>query len=150
MHSETRLVWSSKMDWEKYLRPHHLSEALALLEEHQGEAKIIAGGTDLLIQIRKREVNPRVLIDITQIPDLDKITSEEGLIKIGSLVTHHQVAVSPLIREKAGALSQGASWLGSPQIRNMGTIGGNIVSGQPGSDVTIPPPCAQCQGQGFE
>jgi aerobic carbon-monoxide dehydrogenase medium subunit len=138
MHSETRFVWSSKLDWEKYLRPRHLSEALALLEEYRGEARIIAGGTDLLIQIRKKEANPRVLIDITQIPDLDGIKGEEGLIKIGALVTHHQIAVSPLIREKAGALSQGASWLGSPQIRNLGTVGGNIVSGQPGADVTIP------------
>ena len=138
MHPETRFVWSSKLDWEKYLRPRHLSEALALLEEYRGEARIIAGGTDLLIQIRKKEANPRVLIDITQIPDLDRIKGEEGLIKIGALVTHHQIAVSPLIREKAGALSQGASWVGSPQIRNLGTVGGNIVSGQPGADVTIP------------
>ena len=138
MNSETRLVWSSKMDWERYLRPCHLSEALTLLEEYRDGAKIIAGGTDLLIQIRKREVNPRVLIDITQIPDLDRIKCEEGLIKIGALVTHHQVASSSLIREKALGLSQGASWVGSPQIRNMGTIGGNIVSGQPGADVTLP------------
>jgi aerobic carbon-monoxide dehydrogenase medium subunit len=138
MHSETRFAWSSKLDWEKYLRPRHLSEALAFLEEHRGEARIIAGGTDLLNQIRKKEATPRVLIDITQIPDLDRIKCEEGLIKIGALATHHQISVSPLIREKAGALSQGASWLGSPQIRNLGTVGGNIVSGQPGADVTIP------------
>jgi CO/xanthine dehydrogenase FAD-binding subunit len=138
MHSETRLVWSSKVDWERYLRPRHLSEALTLLDEYREDARIIAGGTDLLIQIRKREVNPKVLIDITQIPDLDMIKCEEGLIKIGALATHRQVASSSLIREKALALSQGASWLGSPQIRNMGTVGGNIVSGQPGADVTLP------------
>jgi len=138
MHSETRYAWSGKLDWGKYLRPRHLSEALALLEEHRGEARIIAGGTDLLIQIRKKEAGPRVLVDITRIPDLDRIKFEEGFIKIGALVTHHQVAVSPLIREKAGALSQGASRVGSPQIRNLGTVGGNIVSGQPGADATIP------------
>lgn len=138
MHSETRLVWSSKMDWERYLRPRHLSEALTLLDEYREEAKIIAGGTDLLIQIRKGEVKPKVLIDITQIPDLDKITLENGQIRIGALATHHQIASSSLIREKALALSQGTSWLGSPQIRNMGTVGGNIVSGQPGADATIP------------
>jgi len=138
MHSTTQFVWSSKLDWEKYLRPRHLSEALTLLEEYRGEARIIAGGTDLMIQVRKREVKSRVLIDITRISGLDEIKCEGGLIKIGALVTHHQIAASPLLREKAGALRQGASWLGSPQIRNLGTVGGNIVSGQPGADVTIP------------
>jgi carbon-monoxide dehydrogenase medium subunit len=138
MHSTTQFAWSSKLNWEKYLRPRDLSEALTLMEEYRGEARIIAGGTDLLIQLRKKKLNLKVLIDITNIPGLDRIKCEEGLIKIGALVTHHQAAVSPLLRENAGAISQGASWLGSPQIRNLGTVGGNIVSGQPGADVTIP------------
>ena len=139
MHSTTQFVWSSKLDWEKYLRPRDLSEALTLYgrvpgrsENHRRRNRPFDSDSG-----RKRST-PRVLIDITQIPGLDRIKCEEGLIKIGALVTHHQVAVSPLLREKAGALSQGASWVGSPQIRNLGTVGGNIVSGQPGADVTIP------------
>ena len=136
--SETRYVWSTKLDWDKYLRPRHLLEAVDLLESYGKEAKIIAGGTDLLIQIRKKEAMPRVLVDITKISGLDEIRLEGGLIKVGALVTHHQMATSSLLKEKALALSEGASWVGSPQIRNLGTVGGNIVSGQPGADTTIP------------
>ena len=77
-------------------------------------------------------------MDITRIPGLGEIELEEGVIRIGALVTHAQVAQSPLLREKALALSEGASQLGSPQIRNLGTVAGNIVSGQPGADTTIP------------
>ncbi len=138
MVSETRYLWSTKMDWDKYLRPSRLREAIDLMESYGEEASIIAGGTDLLIQIRKREARPRILIDITGIPGLDQIRLDKGLIKVGALVTHHQMATSPLLREKASALSEGASWVGSPQIRNLGTVGGNVVSGQPGADTTIP------------
>ena len=138
MLSETKYIWSTKLDWDKYLRPRRLSEAIDLLESYGKEAKIIAGGTDLLIQIRKKEARPTVLIDITGIPGLDQIRLDEGLIKVGALVTHDQMAASPMLKEKASALSEGAFWVGSPQIRNLGTVGGNIVSGQPGADTTIP------------
>ena len=151
MHSTTQLVWSSKWNWEKYLRPRDLSEALTFMEEYGGEeARIIAGGTDLLIQVRKREVNPKVLIDITQIPDLDKIKCEEGLIKIGALVTHHQAAVSPLLREKAGAISQGASWCGISSDPELG-YGRRKHRFRPNRcRCHDPPSCPQCQGKGFE
>jgi carbon-monoxide dehydrogenase medium subunit len=72
---------------------------------------------------------------------LGEIKLEDGIIKMGALVTHAQVAESNLIREKALALSEGASQLGSPQIRNLGTVAGNVVSGQPGADTTIPLLC---------
>ena len=138
MHSETRYLWSSRLDWDVYLRPRSLPEAIQLLESHGQEARIIAGGTDLIIQIRKKEVTPKVLIDITGIPGLDRIRLDEGLIRVGALCTHRQIASSLLLKEKASALSEGAAWVGSPQIRNLGTVGGNIVSGQPGADTTIP------------
>ena len=138
MRVEQSLVWRKRLHWEKYLRPQSVAEAIGLLEKHRGEAKIIAGGTDVILQIRKGEIEPKVLVDITRIPGLNEIRMEDGQIKIGALVTHTQVALSPLIRGKALALSEGASWLGSPQIRNLGTLAGNIVSGQPGADTTIP------------
>jgi carbon-monoxide dehydrogenase medium subunit len=81
---------------------------------------------------------PKVLVDITRISGLDEIKLENGFIKIGALVTHSQVVQSPLIRERALALREGASQLGSPQIRNLGTVVGNIVNGQPGADTAIP------------
>ena len=83
-------------------------------------------------------MQPRVLVDITRIRGLDFIRLDKDMIRIGCLVTHSQVAESSLIREKATALGEGASRLGSPQIRNMGTLAGNIVNAQPGADTTIP------------
>ena len=138
MNLKTAWVWSKKPHWDKYYRPETLDEALAILERLWEGAKVIAGGTDLLAQIRKKEQEVEALVDITRIPGLDKIRMEGELIRIGALVTHNQVAQSPLIRGKALALAEGAGWVGSPQIRNMGTVGGNIVSGQPGADATIP------------
>jgi len=138
MRLESRLVWPKHLHWEKYFRPQNIPEALKILEEFQGKARLLAGGTDLILQIRSRETEPKALVDITRIPGLDEIKLEDGVIRIGALVTHAQVAQSFLIREKALALSEGASKLGSPQIRNLGTVAGNIVSGQPGADTTIP------------
>jgi len=138
MRLESSLVWPKRLHWEKYFRPQNIPEALKILEEFQGQARLLAGGTDLILQIRKRETEPKVLVDITRIPGLGEIKLEDGVIRIGALVTHTQVAQSPLLREKALALSEGASQLGSPQIRNLGTVAGNIVSGQPGADTTIP------------
>ncbi|MGZ3513819.1 MAG: FAD binding domain-containing protein, partial [Thermodesulfobacteriota bacterium] len=138
MRLESSLVWPKRLHWEKYFRPRTIPEALKILEEFQGKARLLAGGTDLIPQIRNRETEPKVLVDITRIPGLGEIKLEEGVIKIGALVTHAQVAESSLISEKALALSEGASQLGSPQIRNLGTVAGNVVSGQPGADTTIP------------
>jgi carbon-monoxide dehydrogenase medium subunit len=132
------LSWPKRLHWEKYFRPQTIPEALNVLEEFRGEARLLAGGTDLILQIRSGETKPKALVDITRIPGLDEIKSEKGVIRMGPLVTHAQIARSPLIREKAMALSEGASQLGSPQIRNLGTVAGNIVSGQPGADTTIP------------
>jgi len=138
MRLESSLVWPKRLHWEKYFRPRTIPEALKILEEFQGKARLLAGGTDLIPQIRNRETEPKVLVDITRISGLGEIKLEEGVIKIGALVTHAQVAESPLIRENALALSEGASQLGSPQIRNLGTVAGNVVSGQPGADTTVP------------
>ncbi len=138
MMSESSLVWSKRLHWEKYSRPQTIPEALKILEEFQGQARLLAGGTDLIPQIRNRDTEPKVLVDITRIPGLSEIKLEGGVIEIGALVTHAQVVESPLIREKAPALSEGVAQLGSPQIRNMGTVAGNLVSGQPGADATIP------------
>jgi len=138
MGPERQLVWSKRLHWEKYFSPKTILEALNILKEFDGRAKVIAGGTDVLLQIRNREIAPQALVDITAISGLDEIKLNDGFIRIGALVTHSQVVKSRLIQTKALALGEGASWLGSPQIRNLGTVAGNIVSGQPGADTTIP------------
>jgi carbon-monoxide dehydrogenase medium subunit len=138
MAHNTVLNWPQRLHWEDYYRPSSISEALKLLDEFKGDAKIIAGGTDVLVQIRRRQLSPRVIVDITRIPGLNQILEGQGIIKAGALVTHSQVEESQLIRENAPALGEGASHVGSPQIRNLGTIAGNLISGQPGADTAIP------------
>ena len=120
--------------WHSYFTPTTLDEALRLLGQHQAEARIVAGGTDLLLEIDRKLRSPRVLIDITRIPNLDQIRLEGGTFHIGPLVTHNQVAASALLVERAYPLA-GACWsVGAPQIRNRGTVAGNLITASPAND----------------
>jgi len=121
-----------------YRIPATFGEACDLLWEFREEGKIIAGGTDLVIGLRKGDLRPRCLIDITRIEEVRKIEERENGISIGAGVTHSEIASSPLIRQFGKVLSEAASWIGSPQIRNLGTLGGNIVNASPAAD-TLPP-----------
>lgn len=122
----------------EYQVPKTLQEACDLLWEFREKAKIIAGGTDLVIGLRNGDLSPRCLIDITRIEALRKIEEKEGMVFIGAGVTHSELASSPIIRKFGKVLSEAASWVGSPQIRNLGTIGGNIINASPAAD-TVPP-----------
>jgi CO/xanthine dehydrogenase FAD-binding subunit len=121
-----------------YRIPETLGEACDLLWDFREEGKIIAGGTDLVIGLRKGDLRPRCLIDVTRIEALRKIEERENGISIGAGVTHSALASSPLMRQFGKVLSEAASWIGSPQIRNLGTLGGNIVNASPAAD-TLPP-----------
>jgi len=121
-----------------YKTPKTLQEACDLLWETKGEDKLIAGGTDLVIGLRNRAIHPRLLIDITQIDELRRIDEADGTILIGAAVTHSEIVSSPIIQKYGRLLSEAASQIGSPQIRNLGTIGGNIINASPAAD-TLPP-----------
>ncbi len=121
-----------------YKSPSSIEEAIQLLWEADGKAKLIAGGTDLVIGLRNGDQNPHLIIDVTGIEGLRKIEEKGGTISIGAAVTHSEIASSPLINKLAKVLSDAASEIGSPQIRNLGTIGGNIVNASPAAD-TLPP-----------
>jgi CO/xanthine dehydrogenase FAD-binding subunit len=121
-----------------YSIPKTMEEACDLLWESREEAKIIAGGTDLVIGLRSGGLKPRSLIDITGIEELRKIEERDGMIWVGAAVTHHEIVSSPLITRYGRVLAEAASWIGSPQIRNLGTVGGNIINASPAAD-TVPP-----------
>ncbi|MEW6265141.1 MAG: FAD binding domain-containing protein [Thermodesulfobacteriota bacterium] len=114
--------------------PETVAEAVDLLDRYAGRARVIAGGTDLIIQMKKKEAEPEVLIDIQRIEALGRIEEENGRIAIGAGATFSQLEESELIRDNALALAQAAGQVGGPQIRQQGTIGGNVVSAQPAAD----------------
>jgi carbon-monoxide dehydrogenase medium subunit len=119
------------------LTPKTINEAISLVGKYQAKAKVIAGGTDLVIQLKNKLRNPDFLIDLTRIPSLRIIDLDEkrGL-KIGALATVRTLETSPLIRSKYPLISQAAGQLGSVAIRNVATIGGNLCNASPSGELS--------------
>ena len=110
------------------------SHAVALLAEHAPSAKVLAGGTDLLADLKFSSHIPGVVVDITRAEDLRGITETEEGLSIGTLVTHTEIMASPIIREMFPALVDAAHTIGAVQTRNLGTLGGNLVTAVPSVD----------------
>jgi CO/xanthine dehydrogenase FAD-binding subunit len=119
-----------------YVRAHSLDEAVALVSEPGVSTRILAGGTDLVNQFRKGEVLCDRVVDVAHVPELGSITDGQ-LIRIGAAVTHAEIAESELLQERAPLLVQACRQIGSPQIRNIATIGGNVVNAAACAD-TLP------------
>ena len=132
------LHWARDIRIDNYLTPRTLDEALDCLEKYQGKAQVVAGGTDVISQLRHRDLEVEALVDITRLPEIDAIKQDGDMISLGACATHAQTASSPLIREKAEILAKAAGSVGSPQIRNIATVAGNLVSGHPAADTSIP------------
>src|SRR5438445_3380916 len=117
-----------------YLRPATLDEAIALLELHGAEAKVLAGGHSLIPAMKLRLAQPKTVIDISRVADLIYLREQDGRIVIGALATHYDIESSALLRDKCPLLSEVAPQIGDVQVRNKGTIGGSLVHADPASD----------------
>ena len=117
----------------RYYRPRSLPEALHIARERPG-TMFLAGGTDALVSLKAGIIQPPAVVDISALPELTGITVEHGEIVVGALTTHAELAGSPIIRAELSALAEAAGSVGSPQIRNTGTIGGNIANASPAAD----------------
>lgn len=127
---EKAFSWLNKY-WNKPLKPVYYSpqtikEALSLLENFKGEAKIIAGGIDIIGLMKNKVISPKVLVNIKKIDSLRYIRENEDGIDIGPLCLIDEISKSPIIKNKIPMFSELCRLIGSPQIRNMATIGGNI------------------------
>lgn len=120
----------------EYLQPTTLEEAISLLRTHGEQAKVLAGGTDLIVRMRQRLLKPQYVISIGEIPVLSGISLDaKGNLKIGALTTIRTIETSPEIEKAFPILSQAASQLGSVGVRNLATVGGNICNAAPSADM---------------
>jgi xanthine dehydrogenase iron-sulfur cluster and FAD-binding subunit A len=126
--------------WQTYLQPTSLTETLALLQQYSSEARLIAGGTDVLVELQRGVKPTNTLIDISALPDLNYVRhhDHEQIIAIGALATHNDILQSPLCQQHALPLVQACQEVGAPQIRTRATVAGNLITASPANDA-IPP-----------
>ncbi|ATW27150.1 FAD binding domain-containing protein [Candidatus Formimonas warabiya] len=121
----------------EYVFPQNLTEAFVILKEEGAGAKILAGGTDVLVAIKEKGLKPAVLVDLKGLSELKGIkVNEDGSVEIGALTTLHEVEMSPLIRKNYSALADAAGYVGSYPVRNRATLGGNVCNAAPSADTS--------------
>ncbi len=118
----------------EYLRPQTIPEAVAMLQKHGDDAKILSGGQSLIPMMKFRLARPAVLIDINRINGLSYIKEDGGFLKIGGLTREADLETSTLVRGRYPLLLDTAKVIADPQVRNMATVGGNIAHGDPAND----------------
>lgn len=124
--------------WESYHTPGSVEEALELLQHYDGRARVVGGGTDLLVEIRRGLRRPfEAMVDVTGIAGLDRIDEAEGYIIIGCGVTHARIVRDKRIIRHGTCLSESCGVIGGPQVRNAGTLAGNVAHALPAGDGTI-------------
>jgi len=124
--------------WNHYLTPQTVQDAVRALSEAPGMARLVAGGTDLLLEIQQGH-HERVdtLVDVNQIPELQTLETRQEQLFIGAAVPLTKIASSPLVKEHAEALVEAAGLVGGPQVRNTATLGGNVSHALPAADGAI-------------
>ncbi len=120
-----------------YLEPGSLEETISLLNEHGDRAEVLAGGTDLIVQMKMERTAPDYVVNVNHVPELNGMTVQDGKLEIGALTTIRTIRNEPQVQAEYTALSEACAAFGSTQIQMMGTIGGNACNGSPASD-TVP------------
>jgi len=124
--------------WNHYHTPASVAEAVALLQRYDGKARVIGGGTDLLVEIRRGLIRPvEAIVDASRIDGLASITQDDDYIVIGCGVTHTEIISDKRIIRHGTCLSESCSVIGGPQVRNVGTLAGNVAHALPAGDGTI-------------
>ncbi len=125
-------------DIEKTYKPQSIAELLEALRETGTEGKIIAGGTDVVVKLREGALKAKALIDVSSLKDIQFVRESAGKVEIGAGTTFSDIEEHPLFEGRYRGLKEGAMEVGSPQIRNAGTMGGNICNASPAADI-VPP-----------
>ena len=126
--------------WNEYISAASIDEVLRILARHGERARIVAGATDLMLEL-ERGLRPGIetLVDVSRVPYLDNITLDEGdVLHLAPLVTHNHCVASKLLRERAYPLARATWEVGAPQIRNRGTVAGNLITASPANDTITP------------
>jgi xanthine dehydrogenase FAD-binding subunit len=121
----------------EYHAAHDLKEALELATQFGSRKRFVAGGTDVLVRLKEGLIKEDVIVDLSRVAELRYVREEAGILHVGACASHADVSCSEAVRQYGRALAMAASRVGGPQIRNMGTIGGNVTNASPAGD-TIP------------
>jgi carbon-monoxide dehydrogenase medium subunit len=119
----------------EYHRPKSVDETLGLLAQYGDDARIVAGGHSLIPMMKLRMAQPEHLVDLRHVTDLDFIREDAGTLVIGAMVTQAALIASALVRDKCPIIPEASAQIADPQVRNCGTIGGNLANGDPGNDL---------------
>jgi CO/xanthine dehydrogenase FAD-binding subunit len=123
--------------WQAYETPGSIKETLQILAQYDGKAQIIAGGTDLVIELQEGRHSIECLVDVTRIPGLDRVDQVGDWIMLGPNVTFRQIKDSPLLQDQARVLAEAAATVGALQIQTVATIAGNVASALPAADGSV-------------
>lgn len=118
----------------RYEAPESLDAAVALLRDTSGDGHVLAGGTDLLVQLRADLIDPDIVVDLKRIPELRSITEEDGGFRIGAAVTAAELGESPELKKAWPGVAEAAELIGSTQIQSRATMGGNLCNASPAAD----------------
>src|ERR1700736_2987676 len=124
--------------WSRVVRPASVAEALDVLANHGDGARIVAGGTDVLVELQRGVKPTATLIDVSALRELKYVRREGDVVALGGLATHNDVLAAPFAREAMLPLAQACIEVGAPQIRARGTIAGNLVTASPANDTIAP------------